>query len=485
MVYHLGVDQGTTNTKVVLYNGKKIIYTVTKKIPINFTREGWVEQNANLIIDNIIFCIRQIIKISKVNINKIESAGIANQTETFVVWDKKSGKPVIPAISWQCKRSSELLIKYKNNFNLKEIGRKTGLNLDATFTATKILWLKINYPHIYNKILNNKYLIGTVDTWIVWKLTKGKIYSTDATNASRTLLCNTKKISWDQSLIDQFQLKRIILPEIKKNYDNFGKINKSYFGAEINIKATIGDQQASLFGNQCLNKGDLKITLGTGAFLWLNKGNKFFPKNNTGCLETLSWFIDRPVFASEGFVIMAGSLLDYFIKNLNYAKNFSHFENISLKAKENDIFIIPSLLGLGTPWWSSKSNGSIYGLNSKTTHEDICFSVFESVGFQIKAALDALKKHSSISIKKISIDGKLSSSKLMKKILSSLICKDFYFSDNSDATAIGATLIASNNTFLSTTKRTKYIFNENKMHDYLINKYYIWKKLVDNSTNPL
>ena len=483
MLYHLGVDQGTTNTKVVLYNGRKIICTFTKKIPINFTKEGWVEQNANLMIENIIFCIKQIITISKININKINTIGIANQTETFVVWDKKSGKPIIPAISWQCKRSSKLLIKYKNNFNLKEINHKTGLNLDATFTATKILWLKINHPQIYKKIVNNKYLIGTVDTWIVWNLTKGKIYSTDATNASRTLLCDTKKISWDQSLIEQFQLKKIILPEIKKNYDDFGKVNKSYFGAEIDIKSTIGDQQASLFGNQCLNKGDLKITIGTGAFLWLNKGNKFFPKNNNGCLETLSWYFDKPVFASEGFVVMAGSLIDYFINNLNYAKDFVHFEKIANKAKKNNIFIIPSLLGLGTPWWSSKSNGSIYGLNSNTTHEDICLAVFESIGFQIKAALDALKKHSNINIKKISIDGKLSSSKLMRRILSSLICQDFYFSDNSDITAIGATLIASNNKFLSNMKKTKYLFSQNKMHDHLTNKYYVWNKLVNNSIN--
>ena len=483
MVYYLGVDQGTTNTKVVLHNGKRIISTATKKIKIHFTKEGWVQQNANLMIENIVCCIKEIIKNSEININKIESVGIANQTETLVVWDKKSGKPVLPAISWQCKRSSELIKKYKNNFNLKEINRKTGLNLDATFTATKILWLKINHPKIYNKITNNKYLIGTVDTWIVWTLTKGKTYSTDATNASRTLLCNTKKLSWDKSLIEQFQLKKIILPEIKKNYDNFGKINKSYFGVEIDIKASIGDQQASLFGNECLNKGDLKITLGTGGFLWLNKGNKFVPKNNSGCLETLGWFIDKPIFASEGFVIMAGALLDYFIENLNYAKNFNDFEKMALTKQRNNIFIMPSILGLGTPWWSSKSNGSIYGLDSRTTHEDICLAVFESVGFQIKAALDALKKHSNTNIKKINIDGKLSTSKLIKKILSSLICKDFYFSSNSNITAIGAALLASNNTSLSDKKRTKYFFKNDKMHDYLINKYCTWKRLIDNSIN--
>ena len=483
MIYHLGVDQGTTNTKVVLYNGKKIISKATKEIQIKITKQGWVEQDPVIMVKNIVYCIKQVIKISGIDVNKIESVGIANQTETFVVWDKNNGKPILPAISWQCKRSASLLIKNKNKFNLREINKKTGLNLDATFTATKILWLKINYPQIYNKIVNNKYLIGTLDTWIIWNLTKGKIYSTDASNASRTLLCNTKLQEWDESLINQFQLKKIILPKIKKNYDNFGKIDKSFFGAEINIKASIGDQQASLFGNECLKMGDLKITLGTGAFLWLNKGNKFLPKNNSGCLETLAWFINKPVYASEGFVIMAGALLDHFIKKLNYASNFKNLEKKSSSFKKNNIFTIPSFLGLGTPWWSSKSNGKIYGLSSNTNDEDVCLSAFETVGFQIKAALDALKKHSSINIKKINIDGKLSTSNVMRKILSSLICKDFYFSDNSDITAMGSAFIASKSSSLYKRKRSQYLFDRDDNHEYLINKYYKWKKLTDEYVN--
>ena len=233
MVFYLGVDQGTTNTKVVLFNGKKIITKSIKKIPIIFTKEGWVEQDPDLMIKNIIYCIKNVIKNSKIQIKKIESIGIANQTETLVIWDKKSEKSIMPAISWQCQRSSELIEKYKSNFNLSEINKKTGLNLDATFTATKIFWIKKKYPEIYNKIINNKYLIGTIDTWIIWKLTGGKVYSTDASNASRTLLCNTKNICWDKSLIEQFQLKKLILPEIKKNYDSFGETDKKYFGTRI------------------------------------------------------------------------------------------------------------------------------------------------------------------------------------------------------------------------------------------------------------
>ena len=273
MAYYLGVDQCTTNTsttqKVILSSGKKVISKSTSVIPIRFTKEGWVEQDPSRMIKNIIWCTKDVINNSKIDVKKIASVGISNQTETFIVWDKSSGKPITPAISWQCKRSSNLLKKFNGNFNLKEINKKTGLNLDPTFTATKIFWLKKNYPEIYKKIVNNKYLIGTVDTWIIWNLTSGKIYSTDATNASRTLLCNINTIQWDKSLIDQFELKKISLPEIKKNRDNYGEISKKYFGAQIKINASIGDQQSSHFGNNCLKKGDLKITLGS-VFLSFN-----------------------------------------------------------------------------------------------------------------------------------------------------------------------------------------------------------------------
>ena len=483
MVFYLGVDQGTTNTKVVLFNGKKIIAKSIKKIPIIFTKEGWVEQDPDLMIKNIIYCIKNVIKNSKIQIKKIESIGIANQTETLVIWDKKSEKSIMPAISWQCQRSSELIEKYKINFNLNEINKKTGLNLNATFTATKIFWIKKKYPEIYNKIINNKYLIGTIDTWIIWKLTGGKVYSTDASNASRTLLCNTKNIFWDKSLIEQFQLKKLILPEIKKNNDSFGETDKKYFGTKIKIKASIGDQPASLYGNGCLKKGDLKITLGTGGFLWLNKGNQFVPKSNTGCLETLAWSLKKTTFASEGFIFMAGALLDYFIENLNFAKDFNNFEKMASKVKKNNIFIIPSILGLGTPWWNLNSNGTIYGLNSNTTHEDICLSAFETVGFQVKAALDALKNHSNINIKKIKIDGKLSSNKLIRKIISGLICRDLNFSANTDITALGAALLASNNSRFFQRDEIKYLFKKDKQQDYLINKYNKWKKLTNKIIN--
>ena len=480
--YYLGVDQGTTNTKVVLLNGTKIISKAIKKIPITFTKEGWVEQDPVKMIQNIIFCIKYIIKKSKINIKKIKSVGISNQTETLVVWDKKKGKPIMPAISWQCKRSSALIKKYKSNFNLNEINKKTGLNLDATFTATKIFWIKKKYPKIYNKIITNKYLVGTIDTWIIWNLTNGKVYATDASNASRTLLCDIKKVCWDKSLLNQFELKKLILPEIKNNQDNYGEIDKKYFGTTIKIRASIGDQQASLYGNGCLKQGDLKITLGTGAFLWLNKGSKFIPKSNTGCLETLAWKINKPVYASEGFILMAGALLDYFINNLRFAKDFTNFEKMASKIEKNDILIVPSILGMGTPWWSLKSNGTIYGLNSKTTRDEICLSVFETVGFQIKSALDALKKHSHIKIKRINIDGKLSSSKLMKKILSKTICKEFNFSANSDITARGAALLASNKKKFQI-EEIKYLFKKDKIHKYLNDKYIKWKKLTESIIN--
>ena len=481
MAYYLGVDQGTTNTKVILSSGKKVISKSTSVIPIRFTKEGWVEQDPSRMIKNIIWCTKDVINNSKIDVKKIASVGISNQTETFIVWDKSSGKPITPAISWQCKRSSNLLKKFNGNFNLKEINKKTGLNLDPTFTATKIFWLKKNYPEIYKKIVNNKYLIGTVDTWIIWNLTSGKIYSTDATNASRTLLCNINTIQWDKSLIDQFELKKISLPEIKKNRDNYGEISKKYFGAQIKINASIGDQQASLYGNNCLKKGDLKITLGTGGFLWLNRGYKFYPKNINECLDTLAWFIDRPVYASEGFIFMIGALLDYFTNNLKLAKNFKDLEKKALKSKKTDIYIVPSMLGMGTPWWNPKSKGAIYGLSTKTNNSDLCLSAFETVGFQIKAALEALKNHSKININKIQIDGKLSSSILIKKILFGLLGKNINFSNNTDSTAIGAALLSGNIKLDNSNKKRSFNFfsKNNEINKYLNNKYMLWKKLTN------
>ena len=480
MSYYLGLDQGTSSTKAVLFKNNRLITKYSIGLSTKYTNQGWVEQDPIEIINNTISCIKKVLVKVKKKSNETIDLGVTNQTETFLIWDKKNGKPVIPAINWQCKRSSKLIKKFERKLNKKEILNKTGLNLDPTFTATKLLWIKNYKPKIFRKLEKNDYLFGTLDTWIIWCLTEKRTYATDVTNASRTLLFNIKKLNWDNSIIKQFGLQNISLPEIKKNNDNFGIINKKKFKLKIRITASIGDQQSSLYGHKCFKKGDIKITLGTGGFIWINSGNKFIKNSNSSCVQTLAWVKDKPVYAFEAFIVMVGSLIDYFIRNLKIAKNFNQLEKQALKVNKTDLLFFPSLNGLGTPWWYAKNLGVLFGLNSKTTDKEISLVVFETIGFLIRSALDSLKIDTKLNFNQISIDGKLSKSKLIQKILISLIDKDLKFSHETDLTSIGAVMLSSKNINLKN-KMNKFksldVSNKNK---YLNDKYLLWKKFIDN-----
>ena len=480
MSYYLGLDQGTSSTKAVLVKNNKIIKKHSISLSTKYLKHGWVEQDPKEIIDNTILCIRKVLANVKKNSDEVIRLGLTNQTETFVIWDKGNGKPAMPAINWQCKRSSKIIKKYEKKLNKKEISNKTGLNLDPTFTATKLLWIKKYKPKIFKKLEKKQYLFGTLDTWIIWCLTEKREYVTDVTNASRTLLFNIKELKWDKSILRQFGLQNISLPLIKNNDQDFGLIDKKIFKSKIIITASIGDQQSSLYGHKCFKKGDIKITLGTGGFIWINSGNKFINNSKPTCIQTLAWVKDKPVYAFEAFVVMVGSLIDYFIKNLKVAKNFRQLEEKALKVDKTDLLFFPSLNGLGTPWWYTKNLGIIYGLNSKTSDKEISLVVFETVGFLIRSALDTLKKDTNIKFNQISLDGKLSKSKLIQNILISIINNNLKFSNETDLTSIGAVMLSSRNIHLEKKINKFKSFSPTNKNKYLNDKYLLWKKFINN-----
>ena len=352
----LTIDQGTSSSRALLFDDKfNVIDVFQKKFKQIYLNESWVEHNPNEIFESVVSCCEKILKGK--NSKKILSIGITNQRETIVVWDNKTGKPLYNAIVWQDKRTSELCNNLKNDGLEDTINKKTGLLLDPYFSATKIAWILDNVDGVRKKAKNGQVCFGTIDTWLIWKLTNGKTFATDVTNASRTSLFNIKEMQWDSELLDIFKIPFHCLPEVKACDDYYG--DTEILSRSIKITGVIGDQQSSAIGQFCFEEGDLKSTYGTGCFVLANTGNKIIYSNKK-LLTTISCKINNDVsYALEGSIFMAGGLMNWMQSNLKLFKNISETSKLASSVNpSSNVIIVPAFSGLGAPHWSPNSKGS-------------------------------------------------------------------------------------------------------------------------------
>ncbi len=398
----ISIDQGTTSTRSVLYDKEgNFIYSAQQEFNQFFPNDGWVEHNPEDIWQSVKSTLQKLVKESGITSSEIASIGITNQRETTLIWNKKTGKPIHNAIVWQDRRTSEFcneLVSYENI-----IHKKTGLTIDPYFSATKIHWLLNNVEGVKELALNGDLLFGTIDTFLIWKLTEGRCHKTDITNASRTMLFNIAEQQWDDDLLEIFEIPRQILPEVCDNVSDYGMTE--ILGGEVSIGGVAGDQQAALIGQCCFDPGDIKSTYGTGCFMMVNSGDKILYSENK-LLSTIGYRIDgETTYALEGSIFVAGSAIQWLRDGLNFFEESFETEAMSKKASlDSRVLVIPALTGLGAPYWDAEARGAIFGLTRDTSKEDITKATLESISFQSKDLVEAMKKDNA-TFKKLMIDG--------------------------------------------------------------------------------
>jgi len=435
------IDQGTTSTRFILFDheSKKVASHQLEHKQI-FPKAGWVEHNPMEIWQNTKKVIETTVKKAKISEDQIAAIGITNQRETTVIWNKNTGKPYYNAIVWQDTRTDKTcnsLKKFKNIFQ-----RKTGLSIATYFSGPKIKWLFDNVKDLQKDAENGEALFGTIDSWIIWNLTGGK-HITDVTNASRTMLMNLKTLDWDDGLLEILKIPRKILPKICSSSEIYGE-TKLGFKNEITISGILGDQQAALFGQTCFRKGDLKNTYGTGCFILLNTGNEICHSKN-GLLTTVGYQIksEKPVYALEGSVAIAGSLIQWIRDNFNLITESHEINDLAEKVTDNGgVYFVPAFSGLFAPHWNSSARGTIIGLTHFVNKSHIARSVLEAVAFQTRDVFEAMQKDSGLKIKRLKVDGGMTASKLLMQFQADILDISVIVPEMAETTALGAAYAA-------------------------------------------
>ena len=437
----LAIDQGTTSSRAIIFSksGKKLISSQLEFKQF-FPKNGWVEHNPNEIWSTTIKVTKNVLlKSKKLKIN-IKALGITNQRETTVCWDKRTGEPVYNAIVWQDRRTENYCKKIKKKEKL--IRKKTGLFLDPYFSATKIKWIIDNVPKAKKLFKKNELLFGTIDTFLIWKLTNGKIHATDATNASRTMLFNITSNNWDKDILKIFKLNEKILPTVKNSADDFGFTSEKIVGQKIKISAVLGDQQAAAIGQACFEKGSVKSTYGTGAFLLMNTGEKKIMSKNK-LITTICYRINnKTTYALEGSIFIAGAGVQWLRDKIRLIDNAYETEKIA-KSKKNSkgVYVVPAFTGLGAPYWNSKSRGLITGLTRDSDWRDLVRATIESVAYQTSDLFLSMRKDG-LNPKSVKVDGGMVSNNWFVQFLSEILKIKITRSKINETTALGAAYMA-------------------------------------------
>ena len=440
--YILGIDEGTTSERVVLFDAKtnKIIDFDAQSLTQFYPQNGWVEHDAEEIWDKVEKSLKTIIKRNKLTLPEIFGIGLTNQRETTVAFDKSTGKAICPAIVWQCRRTATICEQMDTKTKLS-LQKKTGLIMDAYFSATKMQWILNNFKQAKQLAKSGNLGLCTIDAFLVYKLTQGKVFATDTTNASRTMLVDLKEPKkFDSSLLEFFNIPASCMPEIKDSADNFG-FAKTPIG-EIPILSVIGDQQSSLFGQGCFNSGDAKITYGTGAFVLVNVGQKT-PVENNNLLNTVAWTINnKTTYAVEGSVFNVGSTLNFLKNNLRLFRSYSELDHLCESIPSNEgVYLIPAFTGLGAPYWNPDARGKICGLTLSNTPAHIVRSAIESFCYSVYDIIDYLS-FSGRSVKQISVDGGVSRSQFLLQFQSNVLQIPVSKVVNNESTVLGAIYLA-------------------------------------------
>ncbi len=439
--YILSIDQGTTSSRVVLYDHQfKIKSIEQKEFKQFFPKDGWVEHDADEIWNDVKKLIHLTIKKNKLRPAQIISIGITNQRETTVLWNKKTGKPLYKAIVWQDRRTANYCNKLKLQKKDKVIQKITGLVLDPYFSATKIQWI-LKKTSSKNKGNIKNILFGTIDTWLLWKLTEGKSHFTDITNASRTMIYDAKKEQWSDELLKLFKINKSLLPEVKENSFNFG-ITK-IFGGKIKIGGMAGDQQSATIGQACFQAGQSKSTYGTGCFLLMNIGNKFKISTNK-LLTTVAFKINgKKMFCYEGSIFVAGSAIQWLRDNMLFFKDSKETDKIYSKANKHEkIIFVPALTGLGAPHWQPNTRGAIFGLTRNTSQADVIKATLDSLSFQTLDLIESMEKDAKIKITEIRVDGGMINNSNFLQSLSNITQVKIIKPENIETTSLGAAYLA-------------------------------------------
>ena len=439
----VAIDQGTTSSRAILFSlSGKPVCSSQKEFKQYFPKDGWVEHDPNEIWNTTKKVLINIIKKSKKLKGKIVTIGITNQRETTILWDKKTGKPVYNAIVWQDRRTAEFCKKFKTKIKEKIINKKTGLLVDPYFSGTKIKWILDNVPKAKKLAKNNQLLFGTVDTFLIWKLTKGKMHVTDATNASRTMLFNISTNKWDKDILFNLRIPKNILPAVKNSSDDFGFTAKSITGNSYPINGVVGDQQAASIGQSCFTKGSVKSTYGTGAFVLMNTGNKkIYSKNKL--LTTICYRLNgKTTYALEGSIFIAGAGVQWLRDKIKFISNSAETEKIAQSMKSNNgIYLVPAFTGLGAPYWNPNSRGVICGLTRDTSQKEIVRATLESVAYQSNDLFNAMK-NDGVKPNLIKVDGGMVKNNWFSQFLSDVIDTKVIRPKVQETTALGAAFMA-------------------------------------------
>lgn len=463
----LALDQGTTGSRALIYDrNAKVIGSAYQEFPQYYPKPGWVEHNPEEIWNSVSRVIQQSLRAARLKFSDIKIIGITNQRETVVVWDKKTGKPFYNAIVWQDRRTSAYCDALKKRGLEKKIRAKTGLVLDPYFSATKIHWLLEHIPGLKTKSAQGRVLCGTIDSWLLWKLTNGAVHATDFTNASRTLLFNIRSRQWDKELLRLFKIPASMLPEVKSSGGNFGRTRMRKLSGNAEIFSMIGDQQAALYGQSCYNAGESKNTYGTGCFLLMNLG-KNYKQPPSGLLTTLACDRDgKSVYAFEGSVFIAGAAIQWLRDGLKFFTKAAETETLIKEVSDTGgVVFIPAFAGLGAPYWRPHARGMISGLTRGTKKAHIIRAALESIAQQTADILEVMQQGSRHKLKNLKVDGGATRNRFLMQFQADLLRIPVQVSEISESTAWGAAKLAAHASGFWNTRQEsqKYRVNRPKL----------------------
>lgn len=442
--YVMALDAGTTSNRCILFNEKGQMCSVAQReFRQIFPKPGWVEHDTNEIWASQLGVAVEAMNMIDASAADIAAIGITNQRETTILWDKNTGEPVYNAIVWQCRRTSEYCDSLKEKGLTEKFRKKTGLVIDAYFSATKIKWILDNVPGVRERAENGDILFGTVETWLIWKLTKGKAHVTDYSNAARTMLFNINTLEWDDEILQELDIPGAILPKVMPSSCVYGMVDPAFLGGEIPISGAAGDQQAALFGQTCFQAGDAKSTYGTGCFLLMNTGEKLVSSEN-GLITTIAWGLDGKVtYALEGSVFVAGAAIQWLRDEMRIIDSAEDSEYMAKKVKDtNGCYVVPAFTGLGAPYWDQYARGTIVGITRGVNKYHIIRATLESLAYQVNDVLVAMKADSGIALSSLKVDGGASANNFLMQTQSDIINVPVNRPQCVETTAMGAAYLA-------------------------------------------
>ena len=442
--YILALDQGTSSSRAILFDKTGQPKAVSQKeFTQIFPKPGWVEHNPKEIWSSQASVIAETISAEGINGSNIAAIGITNQRETTIVWDAESGEPIYNAIVWQDRRTSAYCDTLKKDGRADLIRSKTGLIIDAYFSATKIRWILENVPGARRKAEEGRLRFGTVDTWLIWKLTRGEVHVTDVSNASRTMLFNIHTLDWDDELLRLFGVPKSMLPQIKSSSEIYGKTKGTLFAYEVPIAGIAGDQQAALFGQMCTEPGSVKNTYGTGCFMLMNSGERPIMSANK-LLTTVAWKIgDKVTYALEGSIFVAGSVIQWLRDGLGIIRSSSEAAPLAASVPDNGgVYFVPALTGLGAPYWDQYATGTLFGITRGTKAGHIVRAALEGIAFQTMDIVNAMQKDAGITLKELKVDGGASRNNLLMQFQADILGTSVIRPQVTETTALGAAYLA-------------------------------------------